>query len=85
MINLHDPIIFDGLFVIFTTIVGYFFKFSVKPNKAEVKFVAQALALLLTLLVKWANKHMESGHYFEKAKDEMRALKDKLSNKYIVG
>ena len=85
MIDLHDKIVQDGLTIIIGGVLSYFLKFSLRPSKDEVRFMAQMLSLSITLLLKWANDHKFNFSYLTRAKEQVDEFGKKISNKIELG
>ena len=81
MVSIHDALVQDALVLVVASLLGYLFKFFLKPNKYEVKFIAQILSLIITILIKWAEDHVNTKENLDRARKEFVELKSKISNK----
>lgn len=83
--GIHDKVIQDALVVVVASVLGYLFKFVLKPNEREIRFISGILYLLVTILIKWAQDHIDVKYSLDKARKEFVHLKSRVSNKVEIG
>jgi len=85
MVLPQDMIVQDSLILLAASLMGWVLKFSLKPNKLDVKLMSQLLYIVITLVIKWANDHKETFTHLDGARREIVNLKKKISNKIELG
>lgn len=78
-------IIQEAIVFVLVPIIGYIGKFFFKPSKTDVRIIANVIAFLIGVFIKWSQKNKEEHPHLSKISDEVVKLKQKLNSRTELG